>query len=93
MAEFKLIELTKKYLDIRNKIGRERNKNDHRQVITYLALTEYVKMIEPIIMLEPEYITIPSGDAIKNPDFDVLEALKETIINIDKELRLSLWAK
>lgn len=91
MTETHLSNLTKQYLDIWNKIGREKHKNDPRKIVTYIALTEYVKTIEADILQEPEYITKQNSDVIRNPDLEILEALKEEIRNIDKELRLSFW--
>lgn len=91
MAETHLNDLTKKCLDIWNKIGRPKNNRDERLVIVYSVLSEYVKTIEADILQEPGYITARNGDAIENPNRQILEAIKEEIRNIDKELRLSFW--
>lgn len=92
MAEIHLSDLTRQYLDIWNKIGREKYKSDPRKIVTYMALIAYVKAIEHDILNAPEYIAKKDGDTIKNPDLEILEELKEEIRNIDKELRLSFWA-
>lgn len=92
MAKLQLSNLVKQYIDIWNKIGREKHKSDPQRIVTYIALTEYVKTIESTIIQEPEYIAIANGDVIKNPNLEILEALKEEIRHIDKELRLSFWA-
>lgn len=91
MAETHLNDLSKIYLDIWNKIGREKHKNDPRKIITYIALTEYVKTIEADILQEPEYIAALNCDFIENPNRRILEAIQEEIRSIDKELRLSFW--
>lgn len=91
MAEKHLSDLAKRYLDIWNKIGREKRKNDPRKIVTYIALTEYIKTIEADIMQEPEYITTRKDDVIENPNRQILEAIQEEIRSIDKELRLSFW--
>lgn len=60
-------------------------------VIVYAVLSEYVKTIEADILQEPGYITARNGDVIENPNRQILEAIKEEIRSIDKELRLSFW--
>jgi hypothetical protein len=83
-----------KFVDIANKIGRKKKTGDERLAILYVALTEYVKTIEPEILKKPEYATIKGKDTKdKNPDYLILEVIKKEINNIDHNLRLSLWAK
>lgn len=80
-----------KCIEIWHKIGKPQNARDSRRVIIYVALSEYVKTIEADILQEPEHIGIKTDKIIKNPNYEILETIKDEIREIDKSLRLSFW--
>lgn len=82
-----------KYKEIWNKIGREKYARDEPYVVTYVALSEYLKTIEPDILQEPEYLDMTTGDKVKNPNHSIIKIIKEAILDIDKTLEISFWDK
>lgn len=76
-----------------NKIGREKYAKDGPYMVTYVALSEYLKTIEPDILQEPERVKMTDGKEIENPNLTYIKIIKEIILDIDNELELSFWDK
>ncbi|MDP3682475.1 MAG: hypothetical protein Q8S01_00950 [Ignavibacteria bacterium] len=85
--------LFEKCVETWGKIGRQKYERDRNRVVIYVALLEYLKTVEPDILKEPEYLETTDGEKFKNPNYGIIETIKDEIRDIDKTLRLSLWAK
>lgn len=82
-----------KIRDIFNKIGRKKHKDDAVKVILYVALTEYIDVIESDILQEPEFMFECGVCVDENPNKALLKISKHTKDLLDQSLQLSLWDK
>lgn len=82
-----------KFRNIFSKIGRKKHRDDPVKVILYIALTEYIDVIESEILQEPDFIIEAGVCMDENPNKALLKISKNTRDLLDKSLQLSLWDK
>lgn len=77
-----------------DKIGRQKYVRDNRNIVLYVALSEYLKTIEPDILQEPKRVKNMGNEQVaENPNLVFIEIIKQIILDIDRDLSLSFWDK
>ncbi len=82
----------KKFQNTWNKIGREKECGDQEKVLVYTILMEYHKTLEQDIKHENKKL-LNNNTSIQNPNYKLLEAIKEIIDALDSKLRISFYPK